>query len=630
MKNMQFPSPSHNVYGLQDGSTQVPDPKSGQFVSELPLQSQQITFDDGQRKKKKHKLTPQQSGILTREFEADRHPSMERRKYLAEFCHLPKKTIDVWFQNQRAKLKARTRQEEAKVQENFFLNPKLAIIAGSNFGDMNKEAATRMVSAPQEASASVQVSGGKILEGDDGLAAFPCKLLLIGEWKRYQATQDDISCYYSTRKAFIVYILRYREVEYGIKVPFSTIESIHVNMASSIELNPEKQKALKQSPSQESPLWLQLIIHLSVPPQFFATVNFQRQQCMDFTEGQQASRILIHSLYGEFQPTFRVIEDIKERSPELGSVIYYSKALLHSHAISTGTLGESAKQMSPIGQNKEATTSAPAPMMRETTAPAQPDVSFDGNHHLKSYPQNRGFASVAAQNQGYMPHEYAGAMPPNYNIARQQKQPSVGALQSFPPTSQENFAQMEVPLMGETPFLAAFVPPTGTEAEDMYDGFPTTTATAPNESTPQLPISQIPFSSDAHLLAVPEWNVEDLAAFRDTGNEQPVAYPSSFPANAPDGQEYTSYGLNHSSPADISMIPHQLDPAQFEGHPPNVSSHPAQAPSNYSFSTFGAHPSQRMNPATSLDSASTAFPNQQPSSEHLTYRNKQNPNPYFP
>lgn len=108
-----------------------------------------------------------------------------------------------------------------------------------------------------------------------------CRSLNIGSWKRIGQTQLDLVVFYSPVKAMMTYYIQADGSGFRIEYPFSHIESLTLDNGDNI--------------SSEAGL----IIKLNRPPIFTMDQGSGGWfQCRDFTEDQQASKVLTHHLGG--------------------------------------------------------------------------------------------------------------------------------------------------------------------------------------------------------------------------------------------------------------------------------------------------------------------------------------------
>lgn len=113
---------------------------------------------------------------------------------------------------------------------------------------------------------------------------FTCRSLSIGSWRRIGQNAMDLVIFYSPEKATMTYYINNDSAGYKIEYPFSHIKNISLDLG---EMTPNGRPG-------------GLVVELLRPPFFYMdsanTGGFIR--CGDFTEDQQASRILVHYLGG--------------------------------------------------------------------------------------------------------------------------------------------------------------------------------------------------------------------------------------------------------------------------------------------------------------------------------------------
>ncbi len=117
-----------------------------------------------------------------------------------------------------------------------------------------------------------------------------CKSLTIGTWRRVGQNAMDLVIFYAPDKACITYYINNDSAGYKIEFPFSYIKSITLENAEGL---PEDPLGMPVRPPG-------LMLELNRPPNFFmdtsGTGGFS--QCGDFTEDQQASKVMSHYMGG--------------------------------------------------------------------------------------------------------------------------------------------------------------------------------------------------------------------------------------------------------------------------------------------------------------------------------------------
>lgn len=115
-----------------------------------------------------------------------------------------------------------------------------------------------------------------------------CRSLTIGTWRRVGQTQLDLVIFYSPTKSMVTYYIQAENTGFRIEYPFSSIKSISLDGG-------EKSSDAEGGSSEDG----SIVIELTRPPLFTMDQGSNGWfQCRDFTEEQQASKVLLHQLGG--------------------------------------------------------------------------------------------------------------------------------------------------------------------------------------------------------------------------------------------------------------------------------------------------------------------------------------------
>lgn len=127
-------------------------------------------------------------------------------------------------------------------------------------------------------------SSGKVV-----IQHFACRSLSVGTWRRVGQSTMDLVIFYSPDKACITYYINNDSAGYKIEYPFAWIRNISLEQGDVM--------AAAEGASQRSG---GLLIELTRPPKFYMDSSGSGgfYECGDFTEDQQATKIMVHHLGG--------------------------------------------------------------------------------------------------------------------------------------------------------------------------------------------------------------------------------------------------------------------------------------------------------------------------------------------
>jgi len=104
----------------------IPEVKNEIKKTEGEKESKDTDNDDNKPNntyKKRSRATPEQLAILEATFEKNTSPNSKLREALAEKVHMSERSIQIWFQNRRAKVKnTQKRNQQAALQDQLFKN----------------------------------------------------------------------------------------------------------------------------------------------------------------------------------------------------------------------------------------------------------------------------------------------------------------------------------------------------------------------------------------------------------------------------------------------------------------------------------------------------------------------------
>lgn len=246
--------------------------------------------------RKRTRATAEQLAVLENTFAVTVSPNAKLRKQLSERLKMSERSIQIWFQNRRAKVKhmqkrAQQQQQQQRVnmfwraqsvdstlfhqqQQPFaFPNPAMPI------SDMMMIQPMRPMSMPppaiQPSTSDMMSSPTTLMEN---LYILSATTLTIGTWQRLALQVTDLMLTFA-QDVFAWHIYD-NGLQFKIHIPLSTVASI----------------------TQEGE---QVHLDLTEAPLFFMMTTEQEGkqsqrwvQCSDFSEGQQASQCLRHTIKG--------------------------------------------------------------------------------------------------------------------------------------------------------------------------------------------------------------------------------------------------------------------------------------------------------------------------------------------
>lgn len=246
------------------------------------------TLTQQQKNQKRQRATADQLSLLEVEFNRNPTPTAAVRDKIAQEINMTERSVQIWFQNRRAKIKLMAKkslengEDVESIPESVRLylanqNPDMKALAYGTSGALNGYGN----GYPAE-----QGQSGKIV-----IHHFTCRSLNIGSWRRIGQNAMDLVVFYSPEKACITYYINNDSAGYKIEYPFRHIKSIDLETLNVPMAPPNTHGGQMQA---------QLVIQLTKPPHFFMDTSGSGGfvQCGDFTEDQQATQILSHTLGG--------------------------------------------------------------------------------------------------------------------------------------------------------------------------------------------------------------------------------------------------------------------------------------------------------------------------------------------
>ncbi|KZZ92901.1 homeoprotein [Moelleriella libera RCEF 2490] len=237
------------------------------------------TLTQQQKNQKRQRATQDQLSILELEFNKNPTPTAGVRERIAEEINMTERSVQIWFQNRRAKIK---------------LLAKKTLETGEDIDSipdsMRAYLAMQAMETGKGLGGSYLGRTGLMPYGHNGMLSgvihhLTCRSLSIGKWTRVAQNTMDLIIFYSPEKCTMTYYINNDQAGYKIEYPFSYIKNIWLE---NNEADPSKMGGI--------------VIELNRSPDFFMDSSSSSNgffQCGDFTEDLQATQCMVHQLGGQ-------------------------------------------------------------------------------------------------------------------------------------------------------------------------------------------------------------------------------------------------------------------------------------------------------------------------------------------
>ncbi|KAG6370465.1 hypothetical protein JVT61DRAFT_12088 [Boletus reticuloceps] len=218
-------------------------------------------------KRKRSRVTPEQLVHLERFFSMDRSPTAARRKEISDMLGMQERQTQIWFQNRRAKAKL---QDGKKGRSSIAETPP---------------------DTPPQLVTGYEAELHNLLHEDEPVTIIPCTDLSIGAWRRIASIpgEHDLVAYLSDTKRCLTWFIQSSGHGFKMEIPFDIIVNTEFTNAApgsglaSFYLSQPPTFYLESPPSNPSP-------GTGQSPHW--------RNCADWTEDQQATKVLRHNLVG--------------------------------------------------------------------------------------------------------------------------------------------------------------------------------------------------------------------------------------------------------------------------------------------------------------------------------------------
>ncbi|KAJ3211308.1 hypothetical protein HK099_008046 [Clydaea vesicula] len=257
---------------------------SDQLLNDQQRELNAASYEANQ--KKRTRATPEQLLILEETFQQNTSPNAKLREILSEKLSMTERSIQIWFQNRRAKVKLLQKRAVNNNtlnhhQRNYLhQNSATSPYNPSNGFNRSNPIDFNHFQVPQKPPNTI-VSNTLLLSNET---------LSIGTWRRVALCNDDLLCTISLADSIIRWQIVESANKFKLEFPITAI--------TSITLDPVTDHSNKPNGGG------QLSVFLSKAPIFFMEINNGQgnvwTQCRDFTEGHQATKNFQHILQGNF------------------------------------------------------------------------------------------------------------------------------------------------------------------------------------------------------------------------------------------------------------------------------------------------------------------------------------------
>ncbi|KAI9316483.1 Homeodomain-like protein, partial [Dichotomocladium elegans] len=207
--------------------------------------------------RKRTRATPEQLSILEKTFSVNPSPNNRVREQLSRELGMSERSIQIWFQNRRAK----SRQQQQSNNSWFCPPPP----------------------PPPPPPPSSAAFGTPMSFEDEPPNRFSAEALQIGTWRRVSLQPYDLVCHYDTQRRVMVWRIQDGQQRFKLEFGFDAI--LH----------------LRLQPLQERLGWARLELRHAQPEAiafYMETGNGTWTQCRDFTQDRQATTVPLHHLDG--------------------------------------------------------------------------------------------------------------------------------------------------------------------------------------------------------------------------------------------------------------------------------------------------------------------------------------------
>lgn len=303
--------------GADTTDTWTPTTAESSVIGKPPLGSAPLAQQHPLRKKR-NKCSPEQYRQLEAFFAKNRNPTGKVREELSKRIQMPERSVQVWFQNKRAKTKINEIKEGIPPEQRTTVARPKVQRSASNSAEYKR----RKAAPPQQQQQSSSNSSAP----EDSVIQLPATSLCVGEWRRIK----PLICLFSRRNQCFTWFLSSESVGFKLESPRACVRRV-------VFAGPRHPTIHEFGEGIHSPLG-HLIIDLERPPQFYMEVfrssgkddegsgGVQKaswRQCSDFTEGKQATTVLTHVVCGPYALLRHAVLQLQQTGSHIGQLIEF-------------------------------------------------------------------------------------------------------------------------------------------------------------------------------------------------------------------------------------------------------------------------------------------------------------------
>ncbi|KAJ3412261.1 hypothetical protein HDV05_001020 [Chytridiales sp. JEL 0842] len=264
--------------------------------------------------KKRPRATATQLSVLENVFSETHHPDSAKRKQLAGQLGMTERSVQIWFQNKRARLRQNERRFEPLNTSLQNTDPNNSNMSPNHFLPLNKRhltsTALRPSTPPSALYASPAASPIKPLHTSSTSNSFskqleldlPASILLWGTWRRTLShpSLQDLKITADLSQRLLNLLIHVSDSDFRVSVPFTSLKNItYTRQTRNSSIHPhlptgaESEDVLTFELNTAGPLSFSMFPQSRSPEGKFGSWI----PCGDFTEHEQASTTPVFSVH---------------------------------------------------------------------------------------------------------------------------------------------------------------------------------------------------------------------------------------------------------------------------------------------------------------------------------------------